>query len=136
MAKDPTDNPNSGTHLSDIFGKNPLATLIHTPGVKNIEKAYSRGGGAPTHQPAAGTRTDSAENVEERNKPSVSLEIFRCDYCSRVIIIIILLVNFSLGIVRATLVVVVVGQIILLYLLLSMSQSFSTTHATYHPRMF
>lgn len=66
--KEPTDNPNASTHLSDALSiKNIAATLLRTPGVRNVEGAYSRGGGAPSHMPGAGTKTGSEDQIEPRS---------------------------------------------------------------------
>ncbi|KAI9788689.1 MAG: hypothetical protein M1816_006740 [Peltula sp. TS41687] len=74
----PSENPNATTHLSDL---NPLKGLLRTPGVQNVEKAFSRGGAAPNQKLGAGTNTASADDVEPRQDKvqGVGAETFQRD---------------------------------------------------------
>lgn len=78
---DPKANPNGSEHLVDkLRPTNLLTSVFRTPGVKNVEKAFSRGGTPPTRQAAVGTRTDSADQVGAKNVGTVSPLHFLSSY--------------------------------------------------------
>ncbi|KAI9670386.1 MAG: hypothetical protein M1817_004429 [Caeruleum heppii] len=49
--------------MTDSKGAQTLASVFRTPGVKNIENAFSRGGGTKTHTPAIATKRGDSEHV-------------------------------------------------------------------------
>ena len=47
---------------------NPFASVLHTPGVQNIEKRYSSGGGSKDHLPGAATPLGKSDQVMGNTK--------------------------------------------------------------------
>ncbi|KAI9753760.1 MAG: hypothetical protein M1815_006026 [Lichina confinis] len=69
MDAPPGSNPNrQGPHLiGNMSPGNVISSLLHTEGVKNIEKAHTRRGGTATGVTAAGTRKSPSEQAASRD---------------------------------------------------------------------
>lgn len=69
MDAPPGSNPNrQGPHVvGKLSPGNVISSLLHTEGVQNIEKAYSRRGGTATGLTAAGTRKRPSEQAAGRD---------------------------------------------------------------------
>ena len=54
----------SGLGALQYTGLNPVSNILRTPGVENIEKRYSAGGGSKNHLPGAATPLGNHDAVD------------------------------------------------------------------------